>query len=81
MESGEVLTTPPVVAGPTPRPRRLERLQLSVQSTQNILLIQLLQPELRADNGIEATFQYALQRGMEQLFQLEESELGRGTRW
>ncbi len=56
-------------------PLRVQNVRLGTQTVQNILLIHLSSPHLTELMGNEASFQYALQRGIEQALQLEESEL------
>jgi hypothetical protein len=46
-----------------------------VRATQNLLLVRFLDSEFSRDETVEATFRYALKRGIEETFQLEETEL------
>ena len=73
--TGEILTKledgAPLPAGE--RPQDLQKVELYVQGTQNILLLRPLGFEV--DRELEVSLQYALLRGIEQAFQLEEGEI------
>ncbi len=61
--------------GQTALPARRETLRLVVRDTKNVLLIYFLNPDWRGNENFMATLQYALQRGMEKVFQVEEEEI------
>lgn len=53
----------------------VQNLKLCVQDTQNLLRLYLVDEALRKDEVFETTLTYALERAIEQTFQLEDSEL------
>jgi hypothetical protein len=52
-----------------------EIVQLFVRDSHNLFLLYPLEPTLAQNEDLQATLQYCLQRGIEQVFQIEESEL------
>ncbi|MFS8923529.1 DEAD/DEAH box helicase [Synechococcus sp. B60.1] len=53
----------------------LQSIRLAVRSTQNLLLVRLAQPGLGDPQPLETSLRYALKRGIEETFELEETEL------
>lgn len=58
-----------------PADARPEPVKLFVKETMNILLVNFLGPADEWTEQLQASLQYALQRGMEQKFQVDESEI------
>ncbi len=56
-------------------PAPLQTIRLAVRSTQNLLLVRLVQPGLGDPQTLETSLRYALKRGIEETFELEETEL------
>jgi hypothetical protein len=75
-DTGELVTgeTPPRNAPPASR--REETVCVATVTTHNVLLVRWAEPPAPAERTLRTTFQFALQRGLEQAFQLEEDELG-----
>lgn len=74
LANGEI-NPPPAAAGQHPaNGQDCPRLRLFVNDTENVLLV-YPPAEIQQDDRAMASFQFALQRGMEQHFQIEEAEL------
>ncbi|MGY4592211.1 Lhr-like helicase [Thermostichus sp. MS-CIW-40] len=56
-------------------PMSLQPIRLAVRATQNLLLVRLVQPSGGNLQALETTLRYALKRGIEETFELEETEL------
>ncbi len=56
-------------------PAPLQSIRLAVRSAQNLLLLRLVQPGLGDPQTLETSLRYALKRGIEETFELEETEL------
>ncbi|MEM4412676.1 MAG: DEAD/DEAH box helicase [Candidatus Caldarchaeum sp.] len=84
LDSGELFTDGQVEnearrnqrSGPPSLARNRRRLALCVWETQNILLLRAIEPAGWESDKTVVSLLYALQRGIEQAFQLEERELG-----
>lgn len=71
LDSGEWVSE---VENETVQRRRVRPVRLAVQVTRNVLLLRL-PAEFRAEPSFELSLQYALQRGLEEAFELEEGEI------
>ncbi len=75
LETGEITTNDTDAGTPAQARPTVETLRLAVQDTQNILLVRPADPDLFSDRAMEVSFRAALLRGVQQAFQVDESEL------
>jgi len=76
LESGELVSEGALEGNLPPADRSsIQRVKLCVQDTQNLLRLQIRDLSLRDDRVFETSLMYALERAIEQAFQLEDSEL------
>jgi len=76
LESGELRSESDLEGNQSPGHHpSIQRVKLCVQDTQNLLRLRILEPSLRDDPVFETSLMYALERAIEQTFQLEDSEL------
>lgn len=75
-ESGEILSGENQDSSHGPvRSQHVQTVRLAVRDTQNLLLIRPAQAGAFDNPVFQTTLQYALERGIQQVFQVEESEL------
>ena len=73
--SGEIISSNDQPRNAPARQRQLERVHIGVEGTHNVLLIRLLDTDQSNNLELMTSLQYALHRGCEQAFQLEENEI------
>lgn len=78
-ESGEIVSPAEADADRARQPRRPERVRLAVSSTHSLLLIRPLDGEPQGNHSLGVSLRYALKRGLEEHFELEETELAAET--
>ena len=74
-ESRELVSQPQTEPPIPGNQHNRQRVRLCVQDTHNLLRLRLLEQGLHEDPTFETSLMYALERAIEQLYQLEEAEL------
>ncbi len=75
MESGALVSDGKAKSLDQASPQKVARIKLAVEATHNLLLVRFQDSGLQSDTELQVSLQYAIQRGCEQEFELEESEL------